>query len=113
MTGILVRDPVTGGSSRKVYKINQPRFELGHHVEADNQSQPRYPYDGATVDDGPAVQVLFGDARGAGVLGQTATEHVGQTAALALVHKDEQGQHEAEQHDDDVSDTAPPPKSGK
>ena len=50
----------------------------------------------------PTVQVLFGDTGSTGVLGQTAAEHVGQTAALALVHKDEQGQHEAEQHDDDL-----------
>ena len=45
---------------------------------------------------------FFRDTGGTRVLGETAAEHVGQAAALALVHKDEQGQHEAEQHDDDL-----------
>ncbi len=36
------------------------------------------------------------------ILGETAAEHIGQTAALTLVHQDEQGEHEAEQHDDDL-----------
>ena len=68
--------------------------EFRHQTEGDDDGHPQQ-----GDDDGPTVQVLFRDTGGTRVLGESAAEHVGQTAALALVHKDEQGQHEAEQHD--------------
>lgn len=45
---------------------------------------------------------FFRDTRRAGVLGQATAEHIGQTAALALVHEDEQRQQDGRDDDDDL-----------
>src|SRR6476661_5570336 len=55
-----------------------------------------------TDGDGEAVEVALGDRGPAHGAGHAAAEHVGETAALALVEQDEQGQEQASQDQDDL-----------
>ena len=57
---------------------------------------------GDAEDDREAVQVPLGHAGGAESGAHAAAEHVGQTAATALVEQDEQGQQEAGDTQEDL-----------
>lgn len=72
-------------------KSQSDEVEFRHQTEGDDDGDPQY-----CDDDGPTIQVLFGDARGTRILGEAAAEHIGQTATLTLVHKNQQGEQEAE-----------------
>ena len=72
-------------------KSQSDEVEFRHQTEGDDDGHPQQ-----CDDDGPTVQVLFRDTGGTRILGESAAEHVGQTAALTLVHKDKQGEQEAE-----------------
>ena len=72
-------------------KSQSDEIELRHQTEGNDDGNPQH-----RDDDGPTIQVLFRDTGGTRVLGESAAEHVGQAAAFTLVHKDKQGEQEAE-----------------
>ena len=71
-------------------KSQSDEIELRHQTEGNDDGNPQH-----RDDDGPTIQVLFRDTGGTRVLGESA-EHIGQTAALTLVHQNQQGEQEAE-----------------
>lgn len=78
-------------------KSQSDEIELRHQTEGNDDGNPQH-----RDDDGPTIQVLFRDTGRTRILGETAAEHIGQTAALALVHEDEQRQQDGRDDDDDL-----------
>ena len=63
-------------------KSQSDEIELRHQTEGNDDGNPQH-----RDDDGPTIQVLFRD---------TGRTRIGQTAALTLVHQNQQGEQEAE-----------------
>ena len=72
-------------------KSQSDEIELRHQTEGNDDGNPQH-----RDDDGPTIQVLFRDTGRTRILGETAAEHIGQTAALTLVHQNQPGEQEAE-----------------
>lgn len=54
--------------------------------------------------EGDPVEIALGDAGGAGRRGDATAEHVGDSAALALVHEHREREEDAREHDEDEQD---------
>ena len=70
-------------------KSQSDEIELRHQTEGNDDGNPQH-----RDDDGPTIQVLFRDTGRTRILGET--------AALALVHEDEQRQQDGRDDDDDL-----------
>src|SRR5690348_6539392 len=82
-----------------VLRLSESGVELGDESERDDARDPHEP-----EDDRDAIEVALGDARGTEAGRHPAAEHVGKTAAAALVQQDEQRQQEAREAEQHLQD---------